>query len=259
MQPTYDDRLDPVSRQDLLAWGTVRSGLALTFIGSLLAFISLFVLVAVMLTVQARLQGGAALPVLVLMYASLGMVAGLILGISGACMTSAAPQNSGAKGWGIGTCIFALLTLALFAVVVVVAINVIEERDKDKKGILFADPRLTPPREPFSPQEARLIGYGFEGTYLLGVICYWLCLRAIASHFRRDGLAVGVVVYLIVYVLFTVGVNVLLHTDKPPVENLEQMKNLVWIILGGFVLLTIWGIVLIGVVRGALTQGVMGR
>jgi hypothetical protein len=262
MHSPYDDRQDSIARADLLAWGTVRAGLALTFVGSLLAFISLFVLAAVMLSVRARLQGGAALPVLVLMCASLGWVAGLILVVSGACMTSAAPQNSGAKGWGIGTCIFALLTLVLFAVVVLVGINVIEQREKQEKEnnlILLGEPRLGPAREPFSPQEARLIVYGFEGTWLLGVICYWLCLRAIASHFRREGLAVGVLVYLIVNVLFTVGVNVMFHSDKPPVANLDQLQTLAWVILVGFVVLAVWGIVLVGVVRAALTEGLLGR
>jgi hypothetical protein len=260
MHSTHDDRLESIAREDLLAWGTVRAGLALTFIGSLLAFISFFVLIAVMLSVQARLQGGGALPVLVVMYASLGWVAGIILCFSGACMSSAAPQNSGAKGWGIGTCIFSLLSLALFAVVVLVAINVIEQREKQEKEknlIVLGDPRLTPPREPFSPQEARLIGYGFQGTWHLGVICYVLFLRAIASHFRRDGLAVGVVVYLIVYVLFMAGVNVLAHSDKPPVANLEQLQTLAWVIAGGIVILAVWGIVLVGVVRAALTEGLV--
>lgn len=254
MPVMYPDDRNSIQREDLLAWGTVRAALALAFVGGLLTFISIFVIVAVTVSTGGQLQGRQALTAFVQMGCGLGLITGFVLAVAGACMMCAAPPEAGVKGWGIGTCVFVAIGLVLVSVLVIAKVNA-------------EGPRLGPDffaggnpgraaNAPFGQQEAIVLGYASQGAYLLGVGCFLLCLRAIAQHFGRPGLAIGVVAYLLVYFLYAIGLNVLTHVQLG-VPNANQAELMMWIILGGGVMLGVWGIVLVGVVRSALTTGML--
>jgi hypothetical protein len=102
----------------------------------------------------------------------------------------------------------------------------------------------------------RFIGYGFQGAYLLAVTCFLLCLRAIAKQFGREGLAVGISFYLLVYIAFMAGANVM-GRNLSSANDIQDVLRISAMILGGFVLVEIWGLVLLAMTRGALTEGIL--
>ena len=86
----------PIRRHDVLAWGTVRSGLGLTFFGGLLLFLCSLPLVVVQLTQEPELRKISFLVLVVVVLSLLGLLAGLSLIFTGVCMTTSAPASRSA-------------------------------------------------------------------------------------------------------------------------------------------------------------------
>jgi hypothetical protein len=256
----------PLSRPDLLAWGTVRSGLAVTFAGGLMVFLSAGVLFVVDIASKGNLHGASMLTILIAVLSGLGVCAGMVLALVGACMGSAAPQESAVRSWGYASCAFAVLTVAAF---VVLAVAILDQQQieflraqQDTPADLLGNAREPAPpkvdhQPALGPEEITMVGYVLQGVFVLGACCYFLSLHALARHFRRDGLAVGVVCYLLFFLLFVAGMNVLAHTRAQGADDVERTKVAAWLVLGGTGILGAWGLVLVGMVRGTLTEGLL--
>jgi hypothetical protein len=218
------------------------------------------VVVVILILYQGQIKPGVpVLTVLFLVMSGYGLLGGSFLVIVGACMTGAAPRESRAKRWGIGTGVFSLLTMIVAVVWVIASLDALQRQGK---GIAPVDQFGQPiPLAPvmgttFTPQEVQLIGFAFQGTYLLAVCCFLLCQRAIAKQFGRDGLAVGISFYLLVYVVFFAAMNVLGQT-APAAREIQDIQRALAITLGGYLALEIWGLIVLAMTRGALTKGLL--
>jgi hypothetical protein len=95
------------------------------------------------------------------------------------------------------------------------------------------------------------------GSLPLAQLCYLLFLRSVASVFQCSGLALGVVAYLAFNLLFTAGLFLLftgtLERGSLPVQG----EGLAYLFIAIVVTLGVWGVVLVGQVRGAVTRGLL--
>jgi hypothetical protein len=246
---------DPsLNRTDLLAWGTVRTGLGLTFFGTLLTALCVGVLVVVALTNQPDVRKVPVLMLVIGTLSLLGVLAGLVLALGGACLTSAAPSGSGARGWGMAATVFAVASLVLGVVLGLVLLDAEARHNAEARNVL-ADSLKPPPDPPFSPEEQQMMKFGFQGTLGMAFLCYLLSLRRVASALKRRGLALGVVCYLLFCLACLAGVNVLVY--GPRVPALENPELLVRVLLGGVALLFVWGLTTVALVRGSITRGIV--
>jgi hypothetical protein len=214
-------------------------------------------------------EGGASMLALLVFFGSLcGMFAGMVLAVVGGCMGSAAPRDSKVRGWGIATCVFAVPALALTVVLLLGAFDaVLTEMVRQDREARIGNPLGDDAEAPkertaaFTPDELRTCAYVLEAVGVLGVGCYLLCLQSIARHFKREGLAVGVICYLMFFLLFVAGLNVLAITrpgePQEGAASLDRIKMASWVFLACVGILGAWGLVVVGMVRGVMTQGLL--
>jgi hypothetical protein len=279
LQPVVEPE-EPAIPREVLGWGTVRAGLALTVFGAILFFACVFVLLAVWITTgenpltTARVTEPAAigpqtaeptgtnvLTVVVTILSQIGLPAALVLAMAGAFMGCAAPERSGVRGLAIS--FSALLALAI-VLAIVLAIAVAEKRHADEENLrrfssypsVSAGPAkaVTPT---FGPDEIRIVLFALCAAVILSQLFYMLFLRKAALYFDRDSLALGVVCYIAFFLLYCGGVF-LVATDAVEVRiRPAGGEGPLWVFLGAWVTLCVWGVVLVGLVRGAVTRGIL--
>ena len=195
------------------------------------------------------------MPVVVLFLALTTAGVGAIVMLAGAFLGCAAPQESGARGWAIACS--ALLALT-FVLAVVFRVGTLERDRAVQRDFFSSHPEHTGLAAPvWGAEELRAIFYLGWGGFFLAQLCYLLFLRAVASFFNRDALALGVVCYLAVGLLLSAGAVLLLTgaiaSSALPVRGV----SLLYLLLAVTVTMSVWGVVLVGQVRGAVTRGIV--
>jgi hypothetical protein len=180
------------------SWGTARAGLSVVNIGLIIYLVAfvIYVLTQVLIVTTARGGGPGANGLLAVATAVaivfvLAALALLILWFVGVGMCCATPSESGGKGLAVGSLICSVLSIVLGLALVVFAIA------------------LAGSRRPGSQGDAILllvIGGAAGIVAFVGFVLFLFYLRAVASYFGNSGLAVNVIVYLIVTILFILGV-----------------------------------------------------
>ncbi len=257
---------NPPPRADVLGWGTIRAGLALSFFGTLLTLLSPLLLTVVGLLVQ---EGGtvSVLTAVVIGCGVMGGLTGIVLFVVGACMGCAAPRGSGGRGWGVGACLFGPITLVLLVLLALVgydfAINVLEELEMERLqaaaetraaiegGEVQAADVSKNWKPAFDHGERQGIALTFGGAALLTLICHLMTMRAAAARFGRRDLGLGVVCFLLFTVVYLVGLGVIGFRQ----QNVSELNLIVGAGIGGFVLLQVWFLVLTAIVRRAISHG----
>jgi uncharacterized membrane protein YidH (DUF202 family) len=253
----------PVSgRIDSLGWGTVRAGLALVVFGTMLASISLFLVILVAASTQGVRGGWGSGLELVPMMGGLASMTGVVLAVAGMCMGSAAPSPSGARGYGVAVCI----GLGLFSVLGVINVGQwsVEQREAQRRleterleamrwGRMTRDESLDSSRP---TKQIQVVSYLALGVAIGVTICYLLFLSATARALGRHALARGVRIYLVVHICFSLVVLIMTWAS-PNTGFLGEREYILWGILGGGVALTPWYLLLVGMVRGAVTRRIL--
>src|SRR5262249_42791111 len=117
------------------------------------------------------------------------------------------------------------------------------------------DERLKPAENPpFSDKELSVMGLLCEAALGVGIVCHLLSLRAMMASFRRPGLALLVVAYLLLVVASFAGVNVLLFRQSKELGplNLGDVETTARLALGGVALLALGGLLTTALVRGGI-------
>ena len=249
--PRVEEEEAGVSRS-VLGWGTVRAGLGQTVVGAILSALGLLVAYAVGMTATDG-GGTSALPVVVLFLALTTAGVGVIVALAGAFLGCAAPQESGARGWAVACSVLLALT---FVSGVVFRLGTQERADAVQRDIRFGQ-RVDRVAPIWGPEELRAIFYLGCGGFLLAQVCYLLFLRAVASFFNRDALALGVACYLAFSLLLSAG-TVLFLTGTLEAGSLPvRGVSLLYVLIAVTVTMSVWGVVLVGQVRGAVTRGIV--
>lgn len=239
-----------VSRQtmrfDLLGWGTVRAGLALTLVGGILACLGLAIILLLVLsdTSATMSRGNSALDAVARELLLFLTLLGASMHLCGIFMGSAAPADSGSKGAAIACCAALSLTLLL---VLVNRLVMMEQRHS-------FDPmsgRIVRPSTAFGEGEQKALEYAQLFMSLIAGVCYCLFLRGVARFFKRDGLAAGILAFLLIGLVYGIGVTVYRLSEEIITEPMR------WVLLGSMVALLVWFFVLVGLVRGAITRGLL--
>ncbi|MBI1915233.1 MAG: hypothetical protein HYS12_10920 [Planctomycetes bacterium] len=245
------------SRSALMAWGTVRAGLGLTFYGILLFCLCVLLLGVVGVTAEGQ-QSTSALAVVAVFLSTLGLFAAVALALAGGCMSCAAPGKSGAKGWAWGVCAFLVASLVLGTVILVTRADSLR-LDQENTGRIFRGESTL--SSVWGAGETQALRHAFYASMALCNICYLLFLRRVAHSFRRRALALGIVGFLGLLVLFVASLVVLTHEEIPlPVTlpaTLPSGEQLLKMILAGVAILGACYVVLIGRARRAVTRGIL--
>ncbi len=248
-------------RPDVLAWGSVRAGLSLTFLGVLLTLLCPLVF-AVIVWALADEKRPSVLALVALGSSVLGLFAGMVLFIAGAGMGCAAPRESGARGWGVGACVCGPLTLVILVLLGMIGLDRLNQHFAEEQRLRQeAELALRPdvkretislPVTAFNDGEQQAIVCSFQGMCWLTLACHLLTLRASMASFGRRGLRMGVTCFLLFSLLYLGGVNVLSREREWDEGRLKMLGGL---LLGGFVVLQVWYLALAGLARAALTAG----
>ncbi len=181
------------------AWLRVQGALTVLHVGVILGFVGGLVLAvgfAVPLLEQAGRRGGApGSPVApavgpLLTLAALAVLVGWVVRLVGQCLACAVPEESGGRGWAVGSvvCGLASLLAGVLAVVVLVFAVVGALGDVHHPEIL-PGPEGGPGRSPLLPVVAVVLLVGSGLAALAEVVCVALFLRAVAGHFGAKPLA----------------------------------------------------------------------
>ncbi len=241
----------------LMAWGTVRAGLGLTFYGMLLFCLCALLLYVVGATAEGQ-QGTSALAVVAVFLSVAGLFAAVALAVAGGCMSCAAPGKSGAKGWAWGVCAFLVTSLVLGAINLVTRADSLRLEHENTTHLLRGEATAG---SVWGQEETRALRHAFYASVALCNVCYLFFLYRVARSFRRKALSLGVVGFLGLVVLFVTGIIVLSHEEvRLPVElpfALPSGELLVKLVLAGVALLGACYVLLIGRARRAVTRGIL--
>ncbi|HKB39952.1 MAG TPA: hypothetical protein VKD72_26185 [Gemmataceae bacterium] len=241
----------------LLAWGTVRAGLGLTFYGMLLFCLCALLLYVVGVTAEGQ-QGTSALAVVAVFLSVAGLFAAVALAVAGGCMSCAAPGKSGAKGWAWGVCAFLVASLVLGAINLVTRTDSLRLEHENTARILRGEGTVG---SVWGEEETRILQHAFYASVALCNVCYLFFLYRVARSFRRKALSLGVVSLLALVVLFVAAIIVLSHEEiRLPVElpfALPSGELLVKLVLASVTALGACYVLLIGRARRAVTRGIL--
>ncbi len=241
------------SASALLAWGTVRTGLGLTFFGVLLFCVCAFLLYVIGATAEAG-RGTSALAVVTAFLSAAGIGAAACLALAGGCMGCAVPRSSGARGWAVAVCAFLVLGLVLGVVNLVTATERTRLDQENTARIMRGEAVAA---SAWGSQETKALQLGFVGAVGLGHLCYLLFLRRVARSFRHRALAAGIVLFLLLAGLFAGGVT---YAGSGPVDLpivLPSGETLIKIVVAGVAGLGVVYVALIGLTHGAVTRGIL--
>jgi hypothetical protein len=195
-QPYEPDDRPSGSRELAPSWGTVRAGLTVLNTGLIIFLVALviYILCFVMLLATARGGGGGrgleAIVVAVSFVLGLSALALIILWFVGVGMCCASPSESGGKGLAVGSLICSVLSIviAVGALVVLIALASGPRGGRAQEAIMT------------------LIIFGVAWiTSFVGFILFLFFMRAVAVFFGNNGLAMSIIAYFIVLMLFVVG------------------------------------------------------
>jgi hypothetical protein len=242
------ESLPPLTPRAALGWGTVRTGLQLVLVGTLLALIGLFVLALRLLDRHGWEEPDLAVAlVLVLLWS------GLVLGVAGTCLGFAVPKETGlrqqATGFVTSLGVAAAFAVALFLLRVVPDPHDPIGRSRAEKALEVGRPAL-----------AALV--------LLTEAVYFLFLRGVAAYFQERRLVRRLAWCLLLTLLLQGGVLVVawraeqgLPNPLPWVEHWER-DDVIGLLVGVGVLsalLYAWFLLLVRGVRGAITRALLRR
>jgi hypothetical protein len=240
-----------------MAWGTVRAGLGLTFYGMLLFCLCVLLLGVVGLTAEGQ-QSTSALAVVAVFLSAVGLFAAVALAVAGGCMSCAAPGKSGAKGWAWGVCAFLVASLVLGAVTLVTRADSLRLEQENIGRIFRGEPALD---SVWGAGETQVLRHAFYASLALCNLCYLLFLRRVASSFRRKALALGIVGFLGLLLVFVTSLVVLTHEEIrlpfPLPFVLPSGEMFLKMILAAVAALGTGYVVLIGRARRAITRGIL--
>jgi hypothetical protein len=248
-----------------LGWGTVRAGLAQVFFGVLVLAIGvglLLLLLQDLKTVRGRPSTGQQ----VAQFLTILLIGiGGILAAAGMSMGCAAPGDPGPKGWALG--VTGCIALALVLLVLQRAFEIentrvrLENRDREYSSIRFdtRGRRSVPEKKelPYSEKTMKALGYILEGIGWLGGILFLVFLRGTAASFRNAAQARHAVVYLVIFVVCGGGFVLLRVLDANGALPYNAEEIIRWTVLGVFGGLTLWYLVLVGLVRGTVTRALV--
>jgi hypothetical protein len=254
------------SRELSPSWGTVRTGLGMMY-WSLVAII-LMSLVVVLLSVftaagQARQPGFRQAPGPESVLAGLGgcgmLVASLIYFI-GACMCCAAPAESQARGYAIGSVLCGVLILMAYvgmAVWIIAAGGAFAGRPDQMfdlagrgmaMGVIF-------------------FAVSILALYVFGHMLRINFLKAVARFFRNESLARSATSYLILFVIFLVlyvlavvlQIAVLGVAARPGVRGGQEVAGVIAIVIGCItvvlaIVIFVWFLILLSKTRDTIRQ-----
>jgi hypothetical protein len=237
----------------VLAWGTVRAGLGLTFFGALLFCLCVLLLYVIGITVDTR-RGTSALAVVAAFLSVGGLGVAACLALVGGCLGCAAPRSSGARGWALGVCAFLAASVVLGVVNLVAGIDHRRVEEENTVRILRGDPLAV---SSWGAEESLSLRYGFYAAVALGLVCYLFFLFRVANSFRRRFLSAGVVLFLLVAGLFASGlVAVNSEAFLLPFE-IPAGEEFLKLVLGGVAALAGCYVLLVGLTRHAITRGLL--
>jgi hypothetical protein len=237
----------------LLAWGTVRMGLGLTFFGVLLFCLCAFLLFVIGATADVQ-RGTSALTVVAAFLCAAGVGAAVCLALAGGCMGCAVPRNSGARGWAVAVCALLVVTLVLGVVNLLTRADRARVDQENAARIMRGESLLG---SVWGPGETKVLKGALVGAVALGNVCYLLFLRRVARSFRRRALAVGIVLFLLLAVLFAGGVTYLGSGPEDLPVELPSGEALLKLVLAGAAGLGVCYVALIGLTHGAVTRGIL--
>jgi hypothetical protein len=194
------------------SWGTARAGLAVVNIGLIIFLVAFVIFVLTWgLLIWTAARGGVggrgadnlgAVAIAVFIVFILAALADLILWFVGVGMCCATPSGSAAKGLAVGSLICSVLFVVLLLAVVVFAIALGPRRIQGDDIVL------------------KVIGWADNIVFLVAGVLFLFYLRAVASYFGNNGLAVNIIVFFIVTLLFVVGTTIANFLSPAIVQNL---------------------------------------
>jgi hypothetical protein len=222
------------SADQMLAWASVRTSLTVFATGWILVHVASFFVTLLREGINRQGPGATGLLFLQLL-AYLALGTGLVLYVTGMCMSVAAPGEADLKGRARG--IVACLCASLLAFLV-----------------FFQQPRA-------AAEDYRKIMLGlFAGAAFLAKLLYTRFLRGLAQHFELPRVAAAAEAYFCCEVLFFLWALVLLiqgpgqAAQAAPLELLRQD----WLALLASGALCVWFAGMILTVRTAMTQTLTG-
>jgi len=214
----------------MLLWSTARTGMLLMMAGLIMLLSSI---VMIYLLIAAGSNGGpfdqgfSQVLLIGMMWA-----AGMLL--TAPFLATAAPEESGARGWAIGSA--ACIILSLLGVV---AVSMASNRSFDHNESMSAR------------DSAKTIGYVVQVTTVLAGVFWSLFLYRTASVVGRPALATGVLVMLAASILNYVVIQFVTSGTDPIVQLQGKPED--WLLIDA-IIFTVWHITVVGCVRSALTQ-----
>jgi hypothetical protein len=238
-----------------MAWGTVRAALALTFAGMILFLCSGLLIFAIVVSAASKWEASE-FSLILLGLSSLGLLGGAFLICIGMSMSIAAPEV-GARGWGIGVCICIALSLALVLPGLVMSLQAQAKRERGSGIPAQERPRTSQPSTSAATGPG-LLTYALWSVASIGGVFYVLFLSSVARCFGRRRLSEGLLIYL-GFSLVGMGLPLLLFRGASPLVALATTEGqvLIWILGGYLVFLWVWFLLLVALVRGAITDGLL--
>src|SRR5207248_6639881 len=120
----------------------------------------------------------------------------------------AAPRGSGARRWAVGFAVCGGLAFVAFLLLVIARADAGARERAEVESALRGGPAAAAPA--WGDGELKATVYLLGGLTVLAHACYLLFLRRVAAHFGRDGLAAGVVSYLVLTLLLGAGLLLVL-------------------------------------------------
>jgi hypothetical protein len=238
-----------VADESILGWGTVRAGLALSITGVAAFFVSLIVGFSIAAEAVGKKDPGTSTEYLSFLF-GVGMIAGAALAGAGTCMGCAAPSESGARGWAIGA------TACVGLVILLVPLLEAAEREQSRaefNKVLGEKPAASA----WTEKGLKNLRYCIYGLVIVGNVFNMLFLYQVAAYFRHRGLGVGLLIYLFLSLLYSIGVMLLREgAFEITLRPKGGVESSLWLFLGSGVALSVWFVVLVGMVRGTVTRGV---
>jgi hypothetical protein len=245
-EPRAEDRWDEYDDDEhrdaglLPGWITVRGGLATVNTGLGIALVAFLANAAITtVSILAHWRGNSAVQIAGLLALLLAALTALILGLVGQGMCSAAPEESGAKGWALASFLVSLLGASLFILGFVV--------------LFLSNPG--PSRSPTAALTMIFTGlFAFQVAHLLLV----LFLRKVAVFFLNYSLARNLVLYLsfqLAYVVIVVGIDLASKATRTTLDRgfLGIPRGAVVLVIAELVLLVALVIIFIALLSATRT------
>ncbi len=217
---------------EVFGWGTVRTGLGLVFVGTVVLLAAgTALLLSSLLVWGAPFDAGVALAFGLIVA---GLFVGVVLAVSGGCMGVAAPAPSGARGWAVCYCV------AVAAVVVLLTASALSAAGPPARETLLA----------------RLLWAGRHAVMATMTVCFMNFLGAVALALGDEALARGARGYAAAAILFqALWAAAEAFGGQPGPDDLAAV---VLVFLALALVLGVWFLGLVHQAWAAVTRGMAG-